>query len=102
MRSRGGALMMTSTPAERLERLEFAQHLLQRRGAYIAAAVLRLGKVTFDNSIATAAILAKGPNVKLFFNEHFLDKINNFELAAVLIHEALHFVFKHQERVAQL
>jgi predicted metal-dependent peptidase len=83
------------------DRYEFVQSLLQRRHAYIAAGVMRLGKVHFTDTVDTAAICASGSDVRLYFNPEFSKKIDNWELAGVLVHEALHFVFRHLERMAR-
>jgi predicted metal-dependent peptidase len=84
------------------ERYEFVGTFLQRRRAYLAAAVIRLGRVQFTRHIETATIVASGPEVLLYFNPDFCDRIDNLELAGVLVHEALHFALRHQERASGL
>jgi len=80
------------------ERLEFLTTLLQRRRAYLASAVLRLGKLRFSGMVETAAIYASGEHVALYFNPNFFEAIDILELAGVLVHEALHFALRHQLR----
>jgi len=90
------------TNLEFLERYDFALHWLQRRRAYVAAAVMRLGRVHVTRGIATAAIVAREQDVWLYFNPDFCEGLENVELAAVLTHEAFHFALAHQKRAAHL
>lgn len=84
------------------ERYEFVVGWLQRRSTHVAAAVMRLGRVCMTEQVASAAILARQDQVWLYFNPSFCRTIDNAELAGVLTHEALHFVFRHQQRVAAI
>jgi predicted metal-dependent peptidase len=84
------------------QRLRNAQRLLEKHHAYMAAAVLRLGTVHFTETVDTAAILTAGNEVKLLFNPLFLSHLDDEELAGVLAHEAMHFVFDHQSRTLAL
>jgi hypothetical protein len=84
------------------ERYEFVLHLLQRRHAYIAVAVIRLGQVCFSSFVLTAAIVASGRRILLFFNPDFSRALDTWELAGVLVHEGLHLVLQHQKRAAKL
>ncbi|HRZ35588.1 MAG TPA: hypothetical protein P5534_04410 [Candidatus Paceibacterota bacterium] len=84
------------------ERYEFLLGWLQRRRAHIAAAVMRLGRLRLSEHVRTAAIVARGEEVWLYFQPEFCERINNAELAGVLTHEALHFVLRHQQRTASL
>jgi len=81
------------------DRYEFVQRWLQRRRAYVAAAIIRLGQVHITDQLPTAAIVARGPEVRLYFNPEFLASIDNREFAGVLTHEALHFFLRHQQRL---
>lgn len=94
--------MTLPSDRERRERLEFVHLLLQRRHAYLAAGVLRLGKACFADHLATAAIVVHQTDVQLLFNPAFFDSIDNFELGGVMIHEAMHFLLRHIERTAAI
>jgi predicted metal-dependent peptidase len=83
-------------------KLQSCHVLLLRRQAYLAAALLELGKVHFAGDCATAAILASGRRVTLLFNRDYFAGLRLTELAAVLIHETLHFVFAHLKRLPSL
>lgn len=84
------------------KRLDSIQNWLRRHGACIAAAVARLGEVSFSDRTETACIQILDRDVELFFNARFFDELQTPEVAAVLIHEAMHFVFKHIQRVAKI
>src|SRR6185503_15017836 len=84
------------------ERFELVLRWLQRRHAYIAAAVMRLGRIQISEAIPTAAIVAHERDVWLYFNPEFLGRIDNAELAGVLTHEALHFAFAHPKRLSAI
>ncbi|MDO9543285.1 MAG: hypothetical protein Q7J98_13335 [Kiritimatiellia bacterium] len=83
---------------EEADRIESVVRWIRNRHGYMAAAVVRLGRIHFTESVETAGILGDGPRVHLFFNRTFFEQIRAAELAAVLVHESLHFVFRHQFR----
>jgi len=84
------------------DRYEFVMQALQRRRAYIAAGVIRLGQIQFSEGVETAALVAEGRDVQLLFNPEFSRNLAAWELAGVLVHEALHLVLQHQKRFEQL
>src|SRR5437870_12642369 len=84
------------------KRLRDMVDVLTAKHAYLAAAVLRLGAAHFTDEIDTAAIVASGQDVWLFFNPAFLQRLDDTELPAVLIHEAMHFLLQHHIRTAAL
>ena len=63
------------------DRYEFIQRWLQRRRAYVAAAIIRLGQVHITDQVPTAAIVARGPAVGFTCNPHFLASIDNQQFA---------------------
>lgn len=80
------------------ERLDTALRFLGNRHAYVAAAVIRLGELHFNDQVETSCIVADGHKVRLYFNREFFNGIEAMELAGVLVHEAMHFCLRHQER----
>lgn len=48
-----------------------------------------------NNSIDTMSITKDGV---IYYNKEFVDKLHNFEVVTVLLHELLHFLYKHHER----
>lgn len=88
--------------ARERKRLDRTARFLERRGAYLAAAVTRLGTPRFTDETGSAAIRPKGGDVELIFNRTFFDELKDAELGAVLLHEALHFVFRHIPRTLQI
>lgn len=75
---------------------------MERSGAYLAAAVTRLGNARFCTSTATAGIYPHGADIELVFSREFFTNLSDRELAGVLLHEAMHFVFKHIPRAARI
>ena len=84
------------------DRFEIVQRWLQRRRVHLVTAVLRVGRVHMTDAVSTAAIVANGSEVQLYFNPEFCRQIDNAQLAGVLAHEALHFFLSHQKRVARI
>lgn len=80
------------------DRLELALRFLVNRHAHVAAAVIRLGELHFSDQVKTACIVANGDKVRLYFNREFFNDVEGMELAGVLVHEAMHFCFYHQQR----
>lgn len=58
----------------------------------------RLGSVRFTDATATAGIRPAGSDIELLFNRKFFATLATKDLAGVLLHEALHFVFRHIQR----
>jgi predicted metal-dependent peptidase len=79
-------------------RLQSVVRWIEKRNGYIAAAIIRLGRIHFTATVETAGIVVDGPNIHLLFDRKFFDRVRDAELAAVLIHESFHVVFKHQAR----
>lgn len=81
------------------ERLEFALSLLVKRRAYVAALVIRLGEVRWTDSLTeSAAVQVTDEGIRWWFNTEYFSKIDNFELAGIMVHEALHVAFRHHQR----
>ena len=89
------------TPIE-AAKLDKVSSWLIRRKAQVAASVLRMGRVRFTDVVDTAAVRVTGSEIDLFFQREFFAKLKLVELTAVLLHEALHVVFKHQSRAERI
>ena len=89
------------SPAE-AAKLDQVNLWLIRRQAKLAASVLRMGHVRFCDLVETAGVRVTGSEVDLFFNRAFFDSLKLVELTAVLLHEALHVVFRHQARAERI
>lgn len=89
------------TPAE-VARLDQVNLWLERRKAYVATHVLRMGRVRFTDLVDTAGVRVTDGKVDLFFNREFFGNLKLVELTAVLLHEALHVIFRHQSRAERI
>lgn len=65
--------------------------LMKARETYLYSGALLLGETKLDESIPTAAT----DGVNKMYNPHFLGKLTDAEVAAVVLHEGLHIFMKH-------
>ncbi|MDF1814018.1 MAG: hypothetical protein P1V20_17575 [Verrucomicrobiales bacterium] len=89
----------SATEAERFNKVI---EWLERRRAHIAAHVLQMGEIHFNDVVDTAGVRVTGSQVDLFFNREFFEELKLVELVAVLLHESLHVVFRHQARAEKI
>jgi len=82
-------------PADRLEKYRQALLGLERRQAYIAAEVMALGRPRWVEGASTAYVTARDNQILLGFDPDWFDRLNWMELMGVLIHEAMHVVYRH-------
>lgn len=77
------------------EKYKTAMEFLERRGCYVAAAVLSLGEphLTGDDGTAYVALLDR--HLVFGFSRDWFDGLTADELAAVLLHETMHVVHRH-------
>ncbi len=83
-------------------KLEQVEKWLVKRQAQVAASILRMGQVKFTDIVDTAGVRVTGSEVDLFFNRQFFSELKLVELTAVLLHESLHVVFRHQARAERI
>lgn len=83
---------------EELTRIHSVIRWVEKRHGYIASSIVRMGQIHFTTRIETAGVVVDGPTIHLYFAPKFFNELKDAELAAVLIHEAFHVVFKHQAR----
>lgn len=64
----------------------------------VFADVLSLLVLTEKEAVKTAGVCFYSDKIVLYYNDSFIRKLNNKELTFLLIHEALHVLFRHKDR----
>lgn len=64
----------------------------------VFADVLSLLVFMEEEAVKTAGVCFYSDKIVLYYNDSFIRKLNNKELTFLLIHEALHVLFRHKDR----
>ncbi len=68
---------------------------MDKRAAYIAVELTRLGKPLFTPSLPTAGVTVVNDRLYFLFGTEFFDSLSAAELVGVVVHEALHVIAGH-------
>lgn len=79
----------------RIEKFQTVVQLMDKRAAYIAVELTKLGKPLFTPSLPTAGVTVVNNRLYFLFGTEFFDSLSPVQLVGVVVHEALHVIAGH-------